>query len=68
MVTDKLHDEKKRLKKSTGLEWEVKEDSVFLEFYFLTASAKKLYLWAKLSVQDFRECLPLKGILIYFRT
>ena len=68
MVTDKLHDEKKRLKKSTGLEWEVKEDSVFLEFYFLTASAKKLHLGAKLSVHDFTEFSLLKGISIFFRT
>ena len=31
----------KKMKKSTGVEWEAQENSIFLKFHFLTASAKK---------------------------
>ena len=55
-------------KKSTGFKWEVEENSIFLEFDFLTASAKKSDLWAKLSVHNFRDILPLKSVSIYFRS
>ena len=68
MVTDKHDDEKRKMKKSTGFKWEVEENSIFLEFDFLTASAKKSDLWAKLSVHNFRDILPLKGVSIYFRS
>ena len=34
MVTYKHDDEKKKVKKSTGVEWEVQENSIFLEFHF----------------------------------
>ena len=68
MVTYEHDDEKKKLKKSTGFEWEVKENSIFLEFDFLTASVKKSYLWAKLSVHDFREFWLLKGVSIFLKT
>ena len=67
-ITDKHDGEKKKLKKSTGFEWEVKENSISLEFDFLAASVKKSYLWAKLSVHDFREFWLLNGISIFFRT
>ena len=67
MVTDKHDDEKRKMKKSTGLKWEVEENSIFLEFDFLTASAKKSDLWAKLSVHDFVDFSRLKGISLFFR-
>ena len=67
MITDKHDGEKKKLKKSTGVEWGVQENSIFLEFHFLTASAKKLDSWAKLSVHDFVDFSRLKGISLFFR-